>query len=52
MDEEFWKASSGRLSPSSMISRRGVGAPEVAMGGGAALMMRMRDRLTRPQPDE
>jgi Nucleotidyl transferase AbiEii toxin, Type IV TA system len=48
MDEEIWK---GLLRTALAIlddlEAQGVGAPEVAMGGGTVLMMRMRHRLSR-----
>ena len=46
MDEEIWK---GLLKTALAIlddlDAHGDGAPEVAMGGGTVLMMRMRHRL-------
>jgi hypothetical protein len=48
MDEEIWK---GLLKTALAIlddlDADGVGGPEVAMGGGTVLMMRMRHRLSR-----
>jgi len=48
MDERIWE---GLLSTALVIlddlEARGVGAPEIAMGGGAALMMRMHHRLSK-----
>lgn len=48
MDEEIWK---GLLKTALAIlddlDAHGDGAPEVAMGGGTVLMMRMRHRLSR-----
>jgi Nucleotidyl transferase AbiEii toxin, Type IV TA system len=48
MDEEIWK----RLLRTALailddLEAQGVGAPEVAMGGGTVLMIRMRHRLSR-----
>jgi hypothetical protein len=48
MDEEIWK----RLLKTALailddLDAHGIGAPEVAMGGGTVLMMRMRHRLSR-----
>lgn len=48
MDEETWKGLlKTALAILDDIDADGVGAPEVAMGGGAVLMMRMRHRLSR-----
>ena len=48
MDENSWKGLlASALSILDDLESRGVGAPEVSLGGGTVLMMRFRHRLSR-----